>query len=67
MTTTMGKTLIRFSNIYHQVNQRDLFYDLEGSITLGDKIALIGHNGSGKSTFLKILMGRLSRMDIMGS
>ena len=33
-----------------------LFHDLELLIEGGDRIALIGDNGSGKSTFIKILM-----------
>ena len=37
--------------------QKTLFSDVDLLIEGGDRIALIGDNGSGKSTFLKILMG----------
>ena len=37
--------------------QKTLFSDVSLLIEGGDRIALIGDNGSGKSTFLKILMG----------
>ena len=36
---------------------RELFRDLSIHISEGDRIGLIGQNGSGKSTFLKILAG----------
>ncbi len=36
-----------------------LFEDVQCIITPGDKVGLIGRNGCGKSTFLKILMGQL--------
>lgn len=41
---------------------KQLFKDLSFSIFEGDRIGLIGQNGSGKSTFLKILAG-LERAD----
>ena len=39
---------------------RTLFDGVELQVTGGERIALIGDNGTGKSTFLSILMGRLS-------
>ncbi|SDG07297.1 ABC transporter [Pedobacter terrae] len=36
-----------------------LFSDLNLTINKYEKIALIGHNGTGKSTLLKILAGKL--------
>ena len=41
-------------------NGRDLFTDVELQVTGGERIALIGDNGAGKSTFLSILMGKLA-------
>lgn len=35
---------------------RTLFHDLELEIRAGERIALIGDNGAGKSTFLKLIM-----------
>ena len=37
---------------------RALFSDVELQVTGGERIALIGDNGTGKSTFLSLLMGR---------
>ena len=39
---------------------RTLFENVELQVTGGERIALIGDNGTGKSTFLSILMGQLS-------
>ena len=36
-----------------------LFEDLNLSIRRGEKVALIGNNGTGKSTLLKVLIGRM--------
>ena len=36
-----------------------LFEDLNISIRRGEKVALIGNNGTGKSTLLKVLIGRM--------
>lgn len=40
-------------------NDRWLFQDLTIGIAQGDKIALVGENGVGKSTLLKILIGQV--------
>ncbi len=37
----------------------ELFHDVNVSINRGEKIGLIGNNGSGKSTFLKLLLNKL--------
>ncbi len=41
-------------------NDRWLFKDITFGISQGDKVALVGENGTGKSTFLKILIGQLN-------
>jgi len=40
-------------------SERTLFSNLTLSVNAGDRIAVIGENGVGKSTFLKLLMGEL--------
>ncbi|HNU43082.1 MAG TPA: ATP-binding cassette domain-containing protein, partial [Cyclobacteriaceae bacterium] len=40
-------------------NDRWLFKDLTLGIAQGEKLALVGENGTGKSTLLKILTGQL--------
>ncbi len=41
-------------------NDRWLFKDITLGISQGDKMALVGENGTGKSTLLKILTGQLA-------
>lgn len=41
-------------------NDRWLFKDITFGISQGDKVALVGENGTGKSTFLKILIGQMN-------
>lgn len=48
--------IITIKNLTKQIWQTDLFDDAELRIKPDDKIALIGKNGVGKSTFLKMLI-----------
>lgn len=41
-------------------NQKELFSGLDFDLLKGEKVALVGRNGVGKSSFLKALLGRLS-------
>ena len=43
-------------NISKSFGERTLFHDLALEIRAGERIALIGDNGTGKSTFLKLIM-----------
>lgn len=45
------------SNLSKSIGPKDLFKDLTFTIDTGEKIALIGRNGQGKTTLLKILAG----------
>lgn len=45
---------------YHYFNQSTLFESVNFTITQGSKVSLIGNNGTGKSTLLKILAGELT-------
>lgn len=49
--------MIDIVNLSIQFTGEDLFSDVNLKINRGDKIALVGSNGSGKSTFLKLLTG----------
>ncbi len=44
-------------NVSKGFGDRTLFQNLELEIRAGERIALIGDNGTGKSTFLKLIMG----------
>lgn len=40
--------------------QKPLFIDVDFGIDLSSRIAIVGPNGVGKSTFLKLLIGELT-------
>lgn len=52
--------MIDLSNISLQFNGKYLFRDVNLRINSGDKISLVGANGTGKSSFLKIISGQMS-------
>lgn len=49
--------LLSVENIAKSYGMKNLFSDISFGIEEGDKIGLIGVNGTGKSTFLKVLAG----------
>lgn len=51
--------MIDLSNISLQFNGKYLFKDINYRISSGDKISLVGANGTGKSSLLKIISGIL--------
>ena len=54
-----GKVVMELNNITQGFNNNILFDDVNREIVRGDKIALIGANGTGKSTFLSIIADEL--------
>lgn len=50
--------IITLENIHKSYSEKTLLNDVSLGINDGDKIGLIGINGAGKSTFLKIVGGR---------
>lgn len=51
--------MIQASNVTYRVGKKALFEDVNIKFTEGNCYGLIGANGAGKSTFLKILSGNL--------
>ncbi|MEG1254516.1 ABC-F family ATP-binding cassette domain-containing protein [Clostridium sp.] len=49
--------LITLENIYKSFSEKPLLEDIKLTITSDDKIGIIGVNGTGKSTLLKIIAG----------
>ena len=52
-----GDELFTIKNLSKSFGERTLFSDVELEVAGGERIALLGDNGTGKSTFLKILLG----------
>lgn len=55
-----GKVLLEVSDLAFGYGEEPLFTDLNFTITRGDKVAIIGKNGKGKSTLLNLLAGELT-------
>ncbi|MBH8566189.1 ABC-F family ATP-binding cassette domain-containing protein [Nostoc sp. CENA67] len=55
------KSILLAENLAYELSlERILFQEIQVSIGMGDRIALVGKNGIGKSTLLKILAGQIS-------
>lgn len=54
-----GKLVAEFKDVSFSWTDKPVIKSFSGTIIRGDKIGLIGPNGVGKSTFLKLLMGDL--------
>ena len=52
-----GKLLIKFTNVEKEFGENQLFSDVNFTIENGEKLALIGSNGCGKSTLIKMILG----------
>ena len=59
--------MISASNVTYRVGKKALFEEVNIKFTEGNCYGLIGANGAGKSTFLKILSGQLEDMDLSSS
>ncbi len=55
----VGALPIKAANIYKSYGDKKILENVSISINRGEKVALIGPNGVGKSTFIKILMNYL--------
>ena len=55
-----GKKVIEVDDISFQYDEKVIIKNFSTLIQRGDKIGLIGANGSGKSTFLKLLLQQLT-------
>lgn len=55
-----GKTVLTVKGISKSFNERSVLHNVNFTVNRSEKIAIIGHNGIGKSTLLKILVACLT-------
>ncbi len=55
----VGKRFLETKNVSLRFDDRLLFKDVNVTAQFGDKIAVTGTNGSGKTSFLKVILGQL--------
>jgi ATP-binding cassette subfamily F protein uup len=54
-----GKIVFEMEDVNYQVGGKVLVRDFSAQVQRGDKIALVGPNGCGKTTLLKLMLGQL--------
>lgn len=57
--TRSGKIVFEMENVNYQIDGKQLVKDFSAQVQRSDKIALIGPNGCGKTTLLKLMLGQL--------
>ncbi|MDX5476095.1 MAG: ATP-binding cassette domain-containing protein [Bacillaceae bacterium] len=56
-----GNDVLKASNLAFTFDKQPVFEDVDLSLSRGDSVALVGPNGVGKSTLLKILVEKLTK------
>lgn len=59
MSSRLGRKIIELKGISKRFGERELFSDFSYRLLRDDRIGIIGRNGVGKSTLLKIIMGEI--------
>ncbi len=54
-----GKIVAELKNVGMRFGEKELISGFSGTILRGDKVGLIGPNGTGKTTLLKLILGEL--------
>jgi ATPase subunit of ABC transporter with duplicated ATPase domains len=58
-----GRDVVRLENVNKAFKEKVIYRDLNLNVNRGDKIAVIGPNGIGKSTLLKLMVGGFQGLD----
>ncbi|MCR5599845.1 MAG: ABC-F family ATP-binding cassette domain-containing protein [Ruminococcus sp.] len=59
VSSRLGKKTIEIENISKSIDGKPLITDFSYIISRDARIGIVGHNGAGKSTFLKMLIGQI--------
>ncbi len=54
-----GKSVLQIKNLSHSFEEKILLLDVNLNVSAGEKIALLGPNGCGKSTLFKLIMKKI--------
>ncbi|ALB62301.1 ABC transporter ATP-binding protein uup [Cronobacter condimenti 1330] len=57
--TRSGKIVFELEDVNYRLGDKVLVKDFSAQVQRGDKIALVGPNGCGKTTLLKLMLGQL--------
>ena len=60
VSSRLGKKTIEIENISKKIGDTPLITDFSYIISRDARIGIVGHNGAGKSTFLKMLIGQIA-------
>ncbi|MDN7243247.1 ABC-F type ribosomal protection protein [Planococcus sp. N028] len=55
-----GKDVVRMEDVWKEFGDRILFHDVSLHIRYGERVAIVGSNGTGKTTLLNMILGRES-------
>lgn len=55
-----GKVVVEATGLTKSFGERIIVKDLDFMIMRGDKLGLVGHNGTGKSTLIRLLLGEIA-------
>lgn len=58
MAERSGKDVIRVEEVWKEFGDRTLFQDVNMHIRFGERVAIVGSNGTGKSTLLNMILGQ---------
>ncbi|GAB2675619.1 ABC transporter ATP-binding protein [Aliiglaciecola sp. 3_MG-2023] len=58
-SSSSGKIVFEALDLHYEIDNKTIVNNLELSVFRGDKLALIGPNGCGKSTLIRLLLGDL--------
>lgn len=56
-----SKIIVEFTKVYKSFDEKKILEGFSLRILRGDRIGILGRNGSGKSTFLKLLVGEATQ------